>query len=251
MAKYILILGVLLFAQSNLFSQNISPIDTDRPDQTESPVTLPKHYFQMETGFSFEQTNAETKTFAHPSVLFKYGVTGRFDLRLVTEFITVKNSIEDATGFNPVAVGFKMNIVKEKGILPTTSLLGLLALPRFASKDFIGSRYAPGFRLAMQNTISEKVDLGYNVGAEWDDESGKPEFIYTVTTGYSASEKVSAFVEIFGFAPQYAPAYHSFDCGLTYLIKQNMSADISGGFGITENAPGYFLALGFSFRLPR
>ncbi|MEO5905559.1 MAG: hypothetical protein ABIQ11_02450, partial [Saprospiraceae bacterium] len=42
-----------LFAQADIDTMMIiSPIATDRPDQTETPSLVPKGYFQMENGFS-------------------------------------------------------------------------------------------------------------------------------------------------------------------------------------------------------
>jgi len=249
MAKYIFIFGVLFSGESKLFAQNINPIEKDRPDQTETPFTVPKNHFQMESGFSFEQTDKETKTYAYPSALLKYGLSDRFDLRLITEFTSEKNSVQRVSGLNPITVGFKVNIAQEKGILPTTSFIGHLSIPYLASNDLKAKYYTPAFRFTMQHTLSEKLGLGYNLGARWDGETPEPEFIYTLTTGYSISAKTGAYVELYGFAPQRSVAYHSFDGGVSYLLQQNMSADISGGFGITENAPDYFFALGFSFRL--
>jgi hypothetical protein len=54
---------------------------------------------------------------------------------------------------------------------------------------------------------------------------------------------------VYGFAPQTSKADHRFDCGLNYLLRRNILIDVSGGFGLTANAPDYYLALGFSFRL--
>jgi len=45
----------------------------------------------------------------------------------------------------------------------------------------------------------------------------EPTFIYTLTTGYSISEKIGSYVEVFGFAPQTQTANHSFDGGVTYF----------------------------------
>ena len=173
MAKYILIVGVLLSAESKLFSQNIESIATDRPDQTETPHTVPKNHFQMETGFSFEQTDKDTKTYAYPAALLKYGLTDRLDLRLVTEFTSEKTSTVNTTGLNPVDIGFKVNLVREKGIIPITSFIGHLGIPSFASKDHKAIYYAPAFRFTMQHTLSRNVDLGYNFGARWDGEGDR------------------------------------------------------------------------------
>ena len=53
---------------------------------------------------------------------------------------------------------------------------------------------------------------------------------------------------MYGFAPSLSEAYHSVDGGLTYLLGKNLVADISGGFGLTSNAPDNYVSIGFSYR---
>ena len=101
----------------------------------------------------------------------------------------------------------------------------------------------------MQHTLSDKISLGYNLGAEWDGETPEPTFIYTLTSGFALSEKTGFFIELYGFAPQQDKAEHRFDGGFTYLVTNDLMLDASAGFGITDNAPDYFTAIGFSFRL--
>ena len=47
----------LLFITSTSISQNLSPIEIDRPDQTECPSIVPKGMFQIENGLNFEKTD--------------------------------------------------------------------------------------------------------------------------------------------------------------------------------------------------
>ena len=100
----------------------------------------------------------------------------------------------------------------------------------------------------MQHTLSERFTLAYNVGAEWDGETPSTTFIYTLTSGYSITRKLGVYVEFYGFAPQQQATDHRFDGGFTFLINQNIMVDVSGGFGLTENAPANYLSLGFSYR---
>lgn len=244
--------GILLLMGFGLASAQenpIEPIATDRPDQTETPSIVPKGMFQVETGFSFEQTNADLETIVTPAVLWKYGVNENFELRLITEFATQMTDEANTSGLQPVLVGFKVSLAEEKGIIPKTSFIGHLLIPDLASTAFKADYYATEFRFTMQHTLSDKINLGYNLGAEWDGELPDATFIYTLTTGFSLSEKWGAYTEVYGFAPQNETAYHSFDGGFTYLISNNVILDASGGFGLTENAPDYFAALGFSFRI--
>jgi hypothetical protein len=249
MARYILIIGAFLGGSSSeLFGQEISPIQTDRPDQTETPFTVPKNHFQMENGFSFESAGKNTQSFTHPSSLLKYGINDHFDVGLIMEFVTIQSDSK-IYGLSPVTIRFKEKITDEKGIIPTTAFIGYLTIPYVASEKLKISYFAPAFRFTMQHTLPGKFSLGYNLGAEWDGETPVPAFIYTLTTGYSISDKIGAFLELYGFVPQELHADHRFTCGLSYLFRPNVLFDISGGVGITDNSPDYYLAFGFSFRL--
>lgn len=117
MKKIILIIIWIPFLT---FSQEIEPIQTDRPDQTETPYLVPKKMFQVENGFSFQKNNVNSKTLTLPSSLWKYGVNDNFELRLITEFLIDKNFDSEISGLNPVLVGCKIKIAEEKGIFPKT-----------------------------------------------------------------------------------------------------------------------------------
>jgi hypothetical protein len=248
MMRSLLIFSAALFICGSAVAQSLPAIQTDRPDQTECPFTVPAKYIQVETGFGYEKADASTSSFTFPSVLWKYGLNDRLEFRLITELESIKQSGNKISGLNPVTVGFKTNIVQEHGILPMISFIGHLTIPDAAGKDLKATYYAPAFRFTMQHTLSEKVSLGYNLGAEWDGESPEPTFIYTLTSGFALSEKFGSFIELYGFAPQKGKADHRFDAGLTYLFNSNVMADLSGGVGLTPNAPDYFISAGFSFR---
>jgi len=230
-------------------AQNQDPIQTDRPDQTETPAIVPKGMFQVETGFTLQKNDADSKTNTLPSILWKYGVNENFELRLITEFALEKNDSTTISGVTPVLIGCKIKISEEKGIIPKTSFIGHISLPNMASTVFKADAMAPEFRFTFQHTLSEKVSLGYNLGAEWDGLTAEPTFIYTLTTGYAISNKMGSYIEIFGFAPQKESASHNLDGGLTYLINSNFMLDLSAGVGITDNAPDHYIAFGFSFRI--
>jgi hypothetical protein len=203
----------------------------------------------MENGFSFEKTTTDSRTFVYPSSLMKYGLNDRTELRLITEFSNVKGDKYLLKGLGPVAVGFKVNLAEEKGIIPTTSFIGHVSFPKIASRDFQANYLAPEFRFTMQHTLTKNMSLGYNIGAEWDGESPEPTYIYTLTTGFSLSPKWGCYAEVYGFAPQRDAADHRIDGGVNYLVRKNILLDLSGGLGLTKNAPPYYVALGFSFRL--
>lgn len=246
--KNFIIIIFFLSISNYATSQDLPSIQTDRPDQTECPFITPKGYLQFENGFSVEKTNAETTTFVMPTILTKFGINDHFELRLITEFTKEENNTNKISGINPVLIGFKTRLLEEKGIIPTTSFIGHIALPNLASKNLKTTYYAPEFRFTMQHTISEKQSISYNLGAEWDGETAIPAFIYTLTSGYSISEKISGYIEFYGFIPQKDKPDHRFDAGLNYLFNPNHQLDVSAGFGLSKTSPDYFISLGYSFR---
>ncbi|MEO8233900.1 MAG: transporter [Flavobacterium sp.] len=233
----------------NLFyAQELPSIQTDRPDQTECPFITPINYFQLENGFSFEKIDNNINEIVSPTILTRFGINDHFEIRLITEYLINKDYSEKISGFNPVLIGFKTRLFEEKGIIPLTSFIGHIGIPKLASSNYKVSYYAPEFRFAMQHTISEKQSLAYNLGAEWNGETAEPTFVYTLTTGRSLTEKIGAYIELYGFLPQIEKPDHRFDAGLTYLLNPNHQFDISGGLGLSKTSPKYFLSLGYSFR---
>lgn len=243
------ILYLLLIISTSIYSQNVEPIQADRPDQTETPAIVPKGMFQVETGFTFQKNDAFSKTFSLPSTLWKYGVNENFELRLITEFLSEETNNEKFSGLSPIYAGFKVKLTEEKGIIPKTSFIAHIGLPNAASTRYKTNYFAPEFRFAMQHTLSEKFSLSYNLGSEWDGFSAEPTFLYTLTTGYAITSKVGSYIELYGFAPQSDKANHNLDGGITYLINNNFMVDLSSSFGITDNAPDHYIAFGFSFRI--
>ena len=226
------------------YSQVNSTIQTDRPDQTECPFIVPEKYVQIENGFSIDNENNK-KIFCLPTSLWKYGINEKVELRMITELTSVKSN---EIGILPLTFGFKLNLLKEKGIIPTTSLITHLTTSNLGSRKYQSTYLAPSFRFTMQHTLSEKATLGYNIGEEWNGETPDPIFIYTLTLGYSLPFNFGSYIEVYGTKQHQQNTEHKFDGGITYLIGKNLLLDISGSIGLSKKQPSNYIALGCSFR---
>lgn len=122
--------------------------------------------------------------------------------------------------------------------------------------------FPPSFRFSLAHTLTERISLGYNLGMTWSSEPGEgpPEvretlsFVnYTAALGFGLSERWGALVEVFGDLPVDAPGgdAHSVDGGVTYLVRDHLQLDVSGGVGLSAAAPDELLSVGLSVRLPR
>lgn len=230
-------------------------IETDRPDQTESPSIVPKNWVQLEMGF-LQQTEKYSKTykdrfFQHPTLLSKYGLSKCFEFRLITEFTTEKtessNFTDVTSGINNIQFGGKVNFFDEKKLRPKTSLIAHYNFG-FTRKYGIDTADGFNFRFTMQNTISPVVSLGYNIGMQWEKFYSAPAYIYTFAPGFNISEKWYAYIEAFGFIRKNRPPENSVDAGIAYNVNNNFKLDISAGLGLSEDAPDRYFAIGASYR---
>jgi hypothetical protein len=242
---------VLLFVGKIAFGQEREPIDTDRPDQTETPVIVPSGIFQAETGFLHKKTDVHEHEYQLPETLFKIGLTDKLELRLITTLLHSKMPDSTITGLEPVIAGFKLHLYNGEGLLPETSVIVHLQLPKVAAKELQLTYLAPEIRLLFENGINNNIDIGYNAGISWDDETGNPEYAYTFAPDFKINDKLSAYVESFGYFPEKKHADYWTDGGFKYLITKDIQVDISAGYEVSSHNKHHqnYEAVGFSFRI--
>jgi len=255
--KYIV---AIIFFTTTIYSsaqEKNKELVTDRPDQTESAAIVPLHFLQIESGFLLE-TNKENglskKSFAYNSTLLRYGLLTNLELRLGLEYLGNKTEFSgfnvNYSGLSPLYTGLKIKIIEEKGVVPEVAFLGALIFPFTAGEEYKPSYTAADMRLAFAHTLTDRLSLGYNLGAEWDGETAIPSWFYSASLGIGLTDKLGAFLESYGSLPEKGKAEHMADAGITYLILPNLQFDISGGIGI-QNGPDNFIGFGLSYRLPQ
>lgn len=251
---------LLLFGLNSLtiaaFAQQEKPeLVTDRPDQTEASTLIPKGALQFETGFVFEKDNggnSRTENFTWNTSLLKYGISNNLELRLISEYLEQRSRNEESTvdvkGLSPVAIGFKLKVAEANGVWPQTALIAHVNL-KSGSKEFRPDYTAIDFRFTFAHDVGDKFSISYNVGAEWDGIQPEATFLYTFALGYTVTNRLAVFAETYSFFPEAHKADHRFDAGFTFAIAPLVQCDVSGGLGLSENAPDLFVGTGLSFRV--
>jgi hypothetical protein len=244
--------ALLFFFHHDLLAQEVERIDTDRPDQTESAVTLPRKVFQMEFGFGKMNLADKDYNFSHPTFLFKYGLVKRVELRLEGNLFSEHDHLildpKTTTRFDALEVGTKIALFEEKGWRPKTSFLGHLGLPFTASDVDPAQTVFGSLRLSFQHTLSERAGLGYNVGAVWDGFTNRPTWMYTFSPNINIGKRWYAYVETFGFFRDGEAPQNSLDAGMAYYVSNETKLDLSGGIGLGSNPMRNYVAIGASFR---
>lgn len=249
MRKILLITLIsVTFLGLNLSAQQIV---TDRPDQTESSVTIPFKSIQTEAGFliGFIKTFGITeRQIMIPTTLFRYGLTKYAELRLVEQLESRKNTLSsDANfGISDLEIGAKIQILKKDNINTEIAFLTHLILPT-GSENFSGSTVGTVNKMAVSHNINDFLDFGYNIGYNYFF-SGRGDLVYSMALGIGITDKVGTYAEAYGEVVEFYNIFSNFDSGFTYLIRENLQFDVS--FGIGLNYDMNYFSLGCSWNIP-
>ena len=243
---------VLLAFTKGYCQEESKHVETDRPNEAEVPYTVPRKMFQLETGVRIQNESGSKHTVSHPVLLVKYGLADWIELRAKSSYATeykryIPHTIV-SSGLQPLELGIKAAVLKEKHWIPKTAFLLQTGLPRISSGAFKATHLAPTLRLLMENNITEKISFNYNVGAEWDGYETRPEWMYAFVPGIDISEHVQLFAEYYSFFQQAETPEHTLDGGIEYFIGKNIGLDICSGFGLNKAAPPFFFTVGGSVR---
>ena len=235
------------------------PLVTDRPDVTEASATVLRGALQIESGTfytSFEKNGIKEETIGYNTTLFRYGIFENFEFRLGWNFEEGRTTFDGmeleniTSGFSPLLAGMKVQVTEEKGLIPEVALVGHIYLPFTAGSDYRPETTGVDFRLAASHTLGERSGIGYNLGASWGNDSPEANYLYSISYGYSLSDRVGLYAELYGDLPENNSANHFWDAGITYLVCPDFQLDATVGTGITEGQD-LLLSAGFSYRFKK
>lgn len=236
---------------------DLESIVTDRPDQTEASSTVGKGVLQIETGGlyeSFEDNSVKSENYTLNTTLIRYGILDNFELRLGWDFVEGITKVNGTkldnimSGFSPLLLGAKIDIAEENGAMPEIALIGHVFPIFTASTDYRPETTGVDFRFSLAHTLSERSSLGYNIGAEWGNDSSEATAIYTIAYGYSLSDNIGFYAELYGDFPEDNSANHLWNAGFTYLANNDLQFDATIGTSITKGQD-LLLGLGLSYRI--
>lgn len=276
--KKIYFLGLLLIScaawlKAQDSTETIAP---DRPGFGDAVSIVSLKQLQIETGFWFESDRdrpVTTQGLGLNSTLFRYGISDQVELRLDYNLWRIRvetpRNLDKSTGFFPWRFGMKAALCSNKGALPAVTFIGMMGMPWSASEDFKPDAVSPDLQLSFANAINEWLSICYNLGTSWDGDNPNPETYYALSTEFSFSPKIGAYLQGHGSSQRSSSPGTGFsnthqiftEAGLMYYPKANIQIDLSGGIRVSEydgdwssyntNRKYSFGTLGLSWRFPR
>jgi len=248
MKSYLTILLSVLFFSVFAQENEVVELIGDRPDQTESAFIVPKGYFQFEDGFLYENETSEIQNISYSSMLLRYGLFKNFELRFATEYgMTKSTGFDDIKGFSPFSIGAKIHVNEEDGWIPQIAFLTHINIAKTGAKEFLQDYHSAQMAMTFNHTINKSWSVGYSIGVEYLPDVNYSVGTYTFVSGFSISEKVGAFVEVYGDFSKYAYADNKINGGVTFLVLPNLQFDVAGGFGLSQYSANNYFGVGLIY----
>lgn len=242
-------------------------LSTDRPDQTESPITVDAGRVQLEwdlANATFDRDrsgggNVSTRQFGLGGVNAKVGLLHNVDLQLVLDghvdsrvTDNVAGTVVKGSGFGEMQTRLKVNLWGNDG---GSTALGIMPfvkwpLPRSGVRNGeveggvilpFGMDLGAGWGLGAQTEV-DIVSDGVN-GHDF-------EYFSTLSVGHDLIGSLAFYLEFAALVTPEGggPWQGQVDLGFTYGIGEHMQLDLGCNFGVTRSAPDYNPFLGFTVR---
>lgn len=254
----------LLHPTPDKWMRELSP---DRPDKTDSPLTVDAGHFQVEMDFANRTSNrsnsnrGNTRSVAVEAapMNLKVGLLNSLDFQLLyTPYRWEKTEdfatgiVERRSGFDGVTPRFKLNLIGNDGGFFALALLPFVKLP-FSRGNLgndpveggLGVPYSfdiPGWDLGLQNTFRFNHDgAGVDYHAEFDS---------SLSVGHPLVGKLSIFAEFFSNVSMERGAgwVGTVDTWLTYQLNGNLRLDGGVYIGVTPAADDWHPFVGMTWR---
>lgn len=242
---------------SSLLAAELRPLAADRPDATESPQTVDKGHWQIETsilGFAQDRSNGVTsRSYQAFNSNVKYGLSDSVDLHLVwTPYVKEEveqngNKVSDSS-YSDIELRSKINLWGNDGGDSAMALLPYLKLP---SGDFSNDEVEGGLIVTYGTDLSgfgvgvqAQLDYLYDGAADEMAWAGS----HTAVLGYDIDADTGGYVEYIGewdLKDDYIP-YGSF--GFTHKTSANTQWDIGSKFALDNQGQDFEIFFGLTQR---
>jgi hypothetical protein len=241
--------------------QTPTELVTDRPDATESAVTVPRGSLQLELGAVWARDRVPERnlsTFELPGALARIGLLDRLELRVGwsgwTQAVIDGGPARVRTaGLADPEVGVKWSALRAEAT--DVALITHLTLP--IGDEIVGGRAVdPSVVLTVAHALRSRASLGWNAGYELrtvDLPAGTRRlgrWTYSAALGFDLASRWGIFAEVYGdmAGSDPEPSAHVLDGGVTWQMAPLVQFDVAAGIGLNREAPDRVATVGLSVR---
>ena len=236
----------IVFSSVSVVAQEVE-FTADRPGASTGPATVGKGVVQWEQGVQYDG-DGNSGQFTYSNTLLRYGLFNGVELRLGGDAFVYDNGNRWCGAFSGISIGTKIRCFEESGAVPAISVLASLSVPYTGTKGYVAENLAPSLYLLFENTLSDRFNLGYNVGAEWDGSTPSPSTFLALCLGYSITDDLGCFVESYNSLSSSGNAYCA-DFGLNYMLGRKVQLDVAANLDLCDPAHCWAVSLGVAWQI--
>jgi Putative MetA-pathway of phenol degradation len=249
MKFYLVSLAAVVSGITTSAGAELRPLNTDRPDTTESPHTVDAGHFQFEMELANASRDGGNREFSIGELNSKIGLDAATDLQVVTPFYTqVRGGGE---GFGDVEIRLKHNLWGNDGGPTALAVMPFVKIPtangELGNGEFEGGIIIPfGFEgpAGWSCAVMAEGDL------EADDEGSGYHFVgvTSATTSHDLTETTGVFLELVSVLSAESGAGWEayFNTGMTWVVTPSWQLDGGVRLDLTDVATDLTPFLGAS-----
>jgi hypothetical protein len=237
-------------------------LDTDRPDITESPITVDAGHFQAEfsfVDFTHDRTDGVTTDtlVVLPSNL-KVGLLNNVDLQFVIDpYVNERTAGRGASsrrdGLGDTQVRLKVNLLGNDGGPVALGVMPFVKFPS-ATHGLGNDRYEGGLILPVKVKLPGEFDLAAMLEVAFIRDAGDgygTALLHTVNLEHKIVGELSGYVEYAGTSFVGAGATYQavVGTGLIYDLGKDAEVDVGVNVGLSDAADDFEVFAGMSFRI--
>lgn len=225
----------------------------DRPDITESPMTVDAGHFQFEgdlfKSMQYTQKSRE-RVFNIMNGLYKVGLSHSWDIHIGLELCNIYQNSEGKItekGYGNTTVRLKYNFWGNNGA--TRTALGVIPYITFPTSP-VDEHIFFGIGFPFSYSIDDTYGAGAQFQADFtpDGEGGYTfSYLQTVVFGGTLIGNLDFYVEAMGIFSNDLAIYTA-NGGLIYNVNNNLKVDVATNLGLVDEAPTR-VYVGLSFRI--
>lgn len=235
-------------AHATDFQRDLSP---DRPDTTESPITVEAGGFQVESSLWAFAKDHSDETWTLGEMNLKAGLTSCTDFQLVLRPWIHERTGDGVTseGFGDIEARLKWNLWGNDSGKTAGALMPYVSIPTHTAVST--GEWEGGLIFPVSVELNDRLGFGCQVEAAraWnsDDSEYDWDILHSAVLGISITDKLGAFIEYVGVAGD-GDYEATGNIGLTWASTENLQWDIAVGLGLNDAAEDLSIAQGVTFR---
>ncbi|MDF1740193.1 MAG: transporter [Verrucomicrobiales bacterium] len=224
-------------------------LSPDRPDATESPLTVDAGAYVIEASFFDWRHDGGDDTYTFMSTNFKVGLTNRIDLQTVFDTYAFENGANNADGFGDVQFRLKYNVWGKDDGGSAFAIFPFVKVP--TGTELSNGKFEGGLILPFSMDLNDRVGLGImgEIDYVYDDVANDydVEFLHSVVLGFDLTAQIGLFTEYIGITgPSPYQAYAA--GGLTFSISEDLVFDCGTQLGLNSDSEEIGAFCGFTKR---